>query len=141
MMDLQAICAGIADAVANRNIPGLTVSHYVPDAPVEPHFFIAEPSIDYDRTFGKTADLEIVCRLLVGRQDDEASQRLLRKYLSTGTAESIKDAIESGRGGPGQPALNGACDDLWVRRAERPRWYDHAGTLYLGVDIVVRVVE
>jgi len=140
-MDLQAICAGIADAVANRNIPGLTVSHYVPDAPVEPHFFIAEPSIDYDRTFGKTADLEIVCRLLVGRQDDEASQRLLRKYLSIGTAESIKDAIESGRGGPGQPALNGACDDLWVRRAERPRWYDHAGKLYLGVDIVVRVVE
>ena len=140
-MDLQAICAGIADAVANAQIPGLTVSHYVPDSPNEPHFFIAEPSIDYDRTFGKTADLEIVARLLVGRQDDEASQRLLRQYLSTGTAYSIKDAIESARGGPGQPALNGAADDLWVRRAERPRWYEHSGTLYLGVDIVIRVVE
>ncbi|MFA5712165.1 hypothetical protein [Mycolicibacterium sp.] len=140
-MDLHAICAGIADAVSDASIPGLTVSAYVPDSPNEPHFFIAEPSIDYDRTFGKTADLEIVARLLVGRQDDEASQRLLRRYLSTGNPESVKDAIQAARGGPGQPALNGACDDLWVRRAERPRWYDHAGTLYLGVDIVIKVVE
>lgn len=138
-MDLVVISeriAAAADAVA-----GLNTSAYVPDAITEPHFFVAEPEISYDQTYGKTADLDITCRLLIGRQDDEASQTLLRRYLSTGNAESVKDAIEAARGGPGQPALDGAADDLWVRRAERPRWYDHNGTQYVGVDIQIKVVE
>ena len=32
---------------------------------------VAEPEISYDRTFGKTADLDVTCRLLVSRADDE----------------------------------------------------------------------
>lgn len=138
-MRLDRICELIADAA--RAVPGLTSTAYVPDAVAEPHFFVAEPIVDYDRTFGRTAELEITCRLLLSRTDDEASQRLLRRYLSTGTPESLKDAIEAARGGPGQPALDGEADDLWVRRVERPRWYDHAGTQYLGVDISIKVVE
>lgn len=138
-MDLVAIAAGLAAAAST--VTELTVSAYVPDAVNEPHLFVAEPTVDYDRTFGRTADLDITLRLLVGRQDDEASQRLLRKFLSTGNPESVKDAIEAARGGPGQPALSGEADDLWVRRAERPRWYEHAGNRYLGCDIVIRVVE
>lgn len=138
-LDVSAICERIAEAA--NTVDGLTCSAYVPDAINEPHFFVAEPVIDYDRTFGRTADLELTCRLLVGRQDDEASQRLLRGYISTGTAASVKDAIEAARGGPGQPALDGAADDLWVRRVERPRWYQHAGDSFVGVDIVIKVVE
>jgi hypothetical protein len=137
-LDLALIFARIATAV---DIEGLTSTAFLPDAINEPAFFGLEQQVDYDRTFGRTADLEITCRVLVGRQEDEASQRLLRKYLSTGNAESIKDAIEATRGGPGQPALSGAADDLWVRRAERPRWYEHNGTKYIGCDIVIKVVE
>lgn len=138
-MDLVTICQRIAEAAGE--VAGLNTSAYVPDAIAEPHFFVAEPEISYDRTFGKTADLEVTCRLLVSRADDEAGQELLRRYLSTGNPESVKDAIQAARGGPGQPALSGAADDLWVRRVERPRWYDHAGTQYVGVDIQIRVVE
>lgn len=138
-LDLVVICERIADA-ANA-VDGLTCSAYVPDAVNEPHFFVAEPEISYDRTFGRTAELEVTCRVLLGRQDDEAGQRLLRKYLSTGNAESLKDAIEAARGGSSQPALGGAADDLWFRRAERPRWYEHNGTQYVGVDVQIKVVE
>jgi hypothetical protein len=144
-MDLGGICAAIAAAAKTAGTPAggkpLTATSYVPDAITEPHFFVAEPEIDYDKTFGRTAELQITCRLLVGRQDDQAGQAQLRAYLSTGTAASVKDAIESARGGPGQPALGGLADDLWVRRVERPRYYEHSGTQYYGVDIQVRVVE
>jgi hypothetical protein len=141
-MDLVAICAKIATAAATAtSTPALTVTTFVPDAVTEPHLFVAEPEIDYDKTFGRDAQIEITCRLLIGRQDDQRANELLRTYLSTGNAGSVKDAIESARGGPGQPALDGEADDLWVRRVERPRWYEHNGTLYLGVDIQVRVVE
>lgn len=141
-MDLNAISAAIATAAGNAtSTPVLTTTAYVPDAITEPHFFVAEPEISYDKTFGRDAEVELVCRLLVGRQDDEAGQRLLRAFLSTGNAESVKDAIEAARGGPGQPALGGLVDDLWVRRVERPRWYEHAGTQYVGVDISIKVVE
>lgn len=140
-MDLVAICQKIAEAAST--VTGLNTSAYVPDAIVEPHLFIAEAEIDYNRTFGKTAELEITARLLVGSQDDEASQELLRGYLSTGTGPtaSVKEAIEAARGAPGQPALDGEADDLWVRRIERPRWYEHAGAQYVGVDIQIKVVE
>lgn len=141
-LDVTAICEKIAEAA--NTVDGLTCSAYVPDAVNEPHLFVAEPEIDYDRTFGRVADLQITCRLLVGRQDDEASQRLLRGYLSTGNAASVKDAIEAARGAAGQPALDGEVDDLWVRRVERPRWYEHpagSNTFYVGVDIQIKVVQ
>jgi hypothetical protein len=138
-VDLVAICVKIAEAAGA--VEGLNTSAYVPDSITEPHFFVAEHVIDYDRTFGRTADLEIICRVLISRSDDEASQELLRTYLSTGNAKSIKDAIEAARGGPGQPALDGEADDLWVRRAERPRWYEHGGVQYVGCDITIKVVE
>lgn len=141
-MDLNAICNAIAAAAADATSdPALTTTGFVPDAITEPHLFVAEPEISYDKTFGRTAELELTCRLLVGRQDDRAAQTLLRKYLSTGNQESVKDAIEAARGGPGQPALGGLVDDLWVRRVERPRWYQHADTQYVGVDIQIKVVE
>lgn len=141
-MDLVAIGEGLAAAAATvSSTPQLTATAFVPDSITEPQLFVAEPEINYDRTYGRDAELEFVCRLLVGRQDDRSSQRLLRLFLSTGNPESVKDAIESARGGPGQPALDGVADDLWVRRVERPRWYEHAGTQYVGVDIAIRVVE
>jgi hypothetical protein len=141
-MDLNAICVAIAAAAADATSdPPLNTSGFVPDAITEPHFFVAEPAVDYDKTFGRTAELEVTCRLLVSRSDDEAGQRLLRGYLSTGNAASVKDAIEAARGGPGQAALGGLVDDLWVRRVERPRWYEHGGYWFVGADIVIKVVE
>jgi hypothetical protein len=141
-MDLNGICAAIAAAAGNaESTPALTATGHVPDAITEPHFFVAEPAVDYDKTFGKTAEIELTCRLLVSRADDQTSQRLLRAYCSTGNDESVKDAIEAARGGPGQAALGGLADDLWVRRVEKPRWYEHAGTQYIGVDIQIKVVE
>jgi hypothetical protein len=137
-LDLVKVCEEIAKA-ANA-IDGLTCTAYVPDAINEPHFFVAESDIDYDKTFGRDPVVELTCRVFTGRADDEAGQELIRRYLSTGNGQSIKDAIEAARGGPGQRALDGAADDLWVRRQQGYRWYEHNNVTHIGAEILVRVV-
>lgn len=134
-MDLEAVCAGLADRA--RTIPGLNATSHVPDSINSPAFFPAEIDIDYDKTFGGSDEVTITCRVLLGRADDKASQARLRRFLSRG-ARSLKRAIE---GDPGVPqTLDGACDDLHVKRVQGYRYYEHNGTKYLGAEHVVFVI-
>ncbi|MFI6270732.1 hypothetical protein [Micromonospora zamorensis] len=130
-MNITAVRSGIA---ANANtIDGLNCYGYVPDSISEPAFYAAEVDVTYDTSYGGDDELTVTCRVLVGRADDEASQRLLDAYLSRG-AHSIKLAIEA------EPTLGGACDDLRVQRVQGYRYYQHQNSTYVGAELVVQVI-
>lgn len=141
-MDISAVRAGIAAAAADVVItPALTATGYVPDSITEPHFFTAEVDIAFDKTHGRGCDeLTVTCRVLVGRADDRASQKLLDSLLAGSGTTSLKAAIEAARGAPGQLALDGEADDLHVVRVQGYRWYEHAGTKYVGAELIIHVI-
>jgi hypothetical protein len=136
-MDIEAVRQGLATAASA--VSGLNCYGYVPDSISEPAFFPAEVDITFDRAFDRGMDeLTITCRVLVGRADDKASQKLLNGYLSGSGSSSLKAALE---GTPGvAQTLGGACDDLHVMRVQGYRFYEHAGAEYVGAELVVRVI-
>ncbi|MER5355717.1 hypothetical protein ABT093_36010 [Kitasatospora sp. NPDC002551] len=143
-MQIAEVRAAIADAARTVQLPDgtrkLTATGYTPDAVSEPHFFTGEVAVDFDKTMGRGLDeLEITCRVLVGRADDRAAQRLLDALLSGAGPASLKRAIEAARGAPGEHALGGLADDLRVERVQGYRWYEHAGVQYVGAEMIIRV--
>ncbi|MBK3625920.1 hypothetical protein JHN59_13915 [Streptomyces sp. MBT49] len=145
-MQISDIREAIADAaragvVLPDGLAQLTASGYVPDAVIAPHFFVAEYEQDFDKAMRRALD-EIVftTRVLVGRADDKAAQQLLDKMLSGSGPASLKTAIEAARGGPGEYALGGLAHDLHVTRVQGYRWYEHAGTTYVGAEIMIKVI-
>lgn len=142
-MDISSVRRALADAATAVVLPAgaLTCTGYVPDSVSEPAFFVAEYEIDYDRAHNRALDeVEFTCRVLVGRGDDRAAQELLDAMLSGAGPASLKSAIEAARGAPGTPALGGLAHDLHVRRMQAYRWYEHAGTQYVGAELLVRVI-
>ncbi len=144
-MDISAVREAIAVAASAVQLPSgvrkLTCTGYTPDAVTEPHFFVGEVSIDFDKAMGRGLDeLEITCRALCGRGDDRAAQRVLDALLSGSGPASLKRAIEVARGAPGEYALGGLADDLHVVRVQGYRWYEHAGVQYVGAEIIIRVI-
>lgn len=144
-MQISAVRAAIAHAaqavVLPDGLPKLTCTGYVPDAVTEPHFFTGEVDVTYDRAMGRAMDeLQIVCRVLVGRGDDIASQEVLDALLSGSGPASLKSAIEAARGAPGEYALGGLADDLQVMRVQAYRWYEHASSTYVGAELVIKVI-
>jgi hypothetical protein len=137
----DAIATAARAVVLPAGVPKLTSTGYVPDAITEPHFFVGEVQITFDRAMGRGLDeLELTCRVLVGRADDKASQRILDAMLSGSGAASLKAAIEAARGAPGEFALSGLAHDLHVMRVQGYRWYEHAGTQYVGAELVIKVI-
>ncbi|MFE7559666.1 hypothetical protein [Kitasatospora sp. NPDC057500] len=144
-MQIAPIRAAIAAAAATVVLPpgtgALTATGYTPDSIAEPHFFTAEVNVDFDKTMGRGLDeLEITCRVLVGRGDDRAAQQLLDALLSGAGPASLKQAIEAARGAPGEYALGGLAHDLRVERVQGYRWYEHAGVQYVGAEMTIRVI-
>lgn len=144
-MQISAVREAIAAAARAVAMPSgvrkLTCTGYTPDAVSEPHFFVGEYSVEFDKTFGRgTDELEFTCRVLVGRQDDRAAQRVLDGLLSGSGPSSLKAAIEAARGAPGEAALGGLADDLHVVRVQGYRWYEHANATYVGAELVVKVI-
>lgn len=130
-MNISAVRAGLA---ANADtIVGLNCYGYVPDSISEPAFFAGEVDVNYDQSYGALDELIVTCRVLVGRADDEASQRLLDTYLGRGE-HSLKLAIEA------DCTLGGACDDLRVQRVQGYRYYQHQSSTYVGAELVVQVI-
>ncbi|MEU5769800.1 hypothetical protein ABZ782_28185 [Streptomyces asoensis] len=144
-MQISAVREAIADAaravVLPAGLPKLTSSGYVPDAITAPHFFVAEYEQDFDKAMRRSLD-EIVftTRVLVGRADDQNSQRVLDAMLSGSGPASLKQVIELARGGPGEYALGGLAHDLHVMRVQGYRWYEHAGTTYVGAELMIKVI-
>lgn len=144
-MEASAIRNAIADAARVVSLPEgigkLTCTGYVPDAVVAPHFFCGEYTVDYDKAMGRGLDVvELTCRVLVGRADDRASQRTLDSLLAGSGPASLKQAIEAARGAPGEYALGGLAHDLHVMRMQGYRWYEHAGTDYVGAELIIKII-
>lgn len=144
-MQISQVRAALAEAAAKvvmpAGLPALTCSGYVPDAVTAPHFFVGEYTVDFDKAYGRALDeLEVTCRVLVGRADDRSAQKLLDALLSGSGPASLKQAIEAARGAPGEFALGGAAHDLHVTRVQGYRWYEHAGTTYVGAELIIQVI-
>lgn len=136
----DAIATAARAVVLPAGIRKLTSTGCTPSAITEPHFFVAEFEQDYDKTYGDDDELLFTSRVLVGKQDDRAAQKLLDAMLSRGGPASLKTAIEAARGAPGQLALGGLADDLHVKRVQGYRWYEHQGVKYLGAELIIRVI-
>ena len=144
-MDMSAIRAAVADAarevVLPAGIPKLTATGYTPDAVTAPHFFCGEYSVDFDKAMRRSLDeVELTCRVLVGLADDRSAQIILDALLSGSGPASLKAAIETARGAPGEYALGGLAHDLHVRRVQGYRWYEHQGTQYVGAELIIRII-
>lgn len=144
-MQISAVRDALADAaravVLPEGVAALTCTGYVPDAITEPHFYVGEYTQSFDRAMGRALDqMEVTCRVLVGRQDDRASQRVLDALLSGSGDASLKQAIEAARGAPGEYALGGLAHDLHVMRVQGYRWYEHADTTYIGAELIIKVI-
>lgn len=136
-----AIAAAAATVVMPAGVPKLTATGYVPDSVTEPHFFTGEVDVTFDGAMARGMDtLEITCRVLVGRADDRSSQEVLDGLLSGSGPASLKAAIESASGAPGEYALGGLAHDLHVMRVQGYRWYEHAGSTYFGAELVIKVI-
>lgn len=136
-----AIATAARAVVLPTGVRKLTSSGFTPDAITEPHFFVGEYTQDFDKAFARGMDeLEFTCRVLVGRADDQASQKVLDSMLSGSGPATLKAAIEAARGLPGQLALGGLADDLHVTRVQGYRWYEHAGTQYVGAELIIKVI-
>jgi hypothetical protein len=137
----EAIAEAAATVVMPDGVPALTCTGYVPDSVTEPHFFTGEVDVTFDRVMNRALDeLQIICRVLVGRADDRASQQVLDALLSGSGPASLKAAIEAARGAPGDYALGGLAHDLQVMRVQGYRWYEHAGSTYVGAELVIKVI-
>ncbi|MFD7224830.1 hypothetical protein ACFV9P_28080 [Streptomyces sp. NPDC059892] len=142
---MAAIRNAIADAARAVVLPDgvakLTSSGYVPDAVTAPHFFTADYTVDFDKAYGRGLDeVELTCQVLVGLADDKSAQRILDALLAGSGPASLKQAIEAARGAPGEYALGGLAHDLHVMRVQGYRWYEHAGTQYVGAQLAVKII-
>ncbi|OQR64777.1 hypothetical protein B6E66_07405 [Streptomyces maremycinicus] len=144
-MQISAVREALAEAaravVLPAGLPKLTSSGYVPDAVIAPHFFVAEYEQDFDKAMRRSLDeLVFTTRVLVGRGDDKAAQQVLDAMLSGSGPASLKQAIEAARGAPGEYALGGLAHDLHVMRVQGYRWYEHAGSTYVGAELMIKVI-
>jgi hypothetical protein len=134
--------AGAARAVVMPDgVPKLACTAYAPDAVTTPAFYVGDYTVDFDKAMRRSLDeVEFTCAVLVSRSDDLSGQRVLDGLLSGGGTGSLKTAIEAARGAPGEYALGGLADDLQVTRVQSYRFYEVAGTQYLGAEVIVRVI-
>ena len=145
MLDIDAVYQGLAAAINGAAIQGttrqVTATAFSPDLPEPPHFFCAEFDGTYDRTFGGQMELVVTARLMLSRADDdgESGQREAFRLASAG-ADTIREAINEARGAPGEDALDGACDDLYLRRVTGPRLYDYGDDNFYGLEFTIFVM-
>lgn len=144
-MQISPIRDAIADAahavVLPAGIGKLVCTGYLPDSVVTPCFYVAEVEINFDKAHGRGMDeLLFTCRAYASRADDRSSQQILDAMLSGSGAASLKAAIEAARGAPGEMALGGLADDLHLQRVQGYRWFEHAGSTYLGAELTIKVI-
>jgi hypothetical protein len=142
-MDLDAVCVAIAANITAAELTvaghGLTATPFAPDALTAPHFFTAEFTGEYKKSFNSLMEMTLTCRLMLARADDRSGQQQIRRLASTGES-TIAAAFDSMRGAPGQSALSGACDDLYLRRVQGPRLFTIGAEQYYGLEFTVFVM-
>lgn len=122
-------------AAVGRTVEGiLRADPMVPDDIVEPHLYVGEWTINYDRTFGGLVDAEVIVRLLCSRADDKAGQERLKQFMRPTGPASVKAVIEA------EATLGGACQDLHVRQVRGHRLYQVGESRYYGAEWPVRIL-
>lgn len=142
-LDIDAVYAGLAAAINDAELQGatqkVTATEFAPEALSVPHFFPAEFTADYDKTFGGLTELIVIARLMLSRADDKAGQAEARRLASAGQ-NTIRAALRAARGEPGEMALGGAADDVHLRRAQGPRLYEYGEHSYYGLEFTIFVM-
>lgn len=142
-MNLHAVKVALAAAVETvESDPPLRCLWYLPDSITPPMAYLQLESVTYDQTFARGQDeIILTVMVMVARADDQSAQAMIDDYLSGSGPLSIKAAIESARGAPGESALDGAADDVHVTGTESPpRWYQFGEERFHGVGLRVRVI-
>lgn len=145
-MDLNRVCEELANAARGVACsPRLNALPFLPDSPPNPCFYVAEVEAVFDQAMRSGAArgdsrVTIVCRVVVSRGDDASSQKWLFNLMAPTGAASLWQALDSARGGPGQAALNGACDDFHVQSLRPLVGVPHGDSVLLGAEIVLLVI-
>lgn len=144
-MDISTVrheLAAIADGLGLADEPKLTGLGFTPDAVPEPCFYSGEVSINPNMVFGGAYDITVTCRLLVGRQDDEFSQRALDKFLSQTGDQSVVAAFRAARatGRAAGDVLSGAADDFAITGIDGYRLYQVGEVQFYGAEFKIRVI-
>ena len=144
-LDIDIVYTRICEAIDEANVQGttkkVTAKPFAPDSLDPPLFQLMEFVGDYDKTHGGLMELTITGRLMLARADldGEAGQQEGRRLAGAG-ASTLKAAFRAMRGASGQPALDGAADDIHLRRVVGPRLYDYGEASYYGLEFTIFVM-
>jgi hypothetical protein len=123
---------------------GIEVYHGVPDSMHIPCLCVGEVQITPSRTMGNASgpgmeEMVIILSVFTGTTEDESGQRLLDALISR--KGKVRTALWNMRGAPGQAALGGAADDLYLFDISGYGMISVGdnGTLY-GATLSVRVI-
>lgn len=151
-MRISLVKTALREAVraADINIPKLgrlECYNHSPSNPNVPAFTCGQVVIDPLGTFLGTnrrgmQTLDFTCSVLTSTGEDDAGQQWLDELISLDGPYSITQALLAARGEPGELALGGAADDLFVQRIDGYRMLSYGGEdqNYYGADITVRVI-
>lgn len=143
-MDLHAVRVAVAEAASAVVCdPPLTCFPYVPAEGPTPFLYVQVEGVQFDKTFNRGLDyIDLTLMVMHTIADDEHSQRFIDDLLYGDGPGSLKTAMEAARGEPGQAALGGLADDVYVSGTDSaPRWFDWSdGKKYYGVGLKCRVI-
>lgn len=133
---IAEIRAGLETRLAT--IAGVSTSAYMLDSPPDLCLQVMGPDlIQWDQAAAEGLDIiTMVVQGFSGSPDSRAAQENLDEWLSRGTSNSVKDAIEGDR------SLGSMVDDCWVRESSGYRQYEipNRGRL-LGAEWIVVVLN
>lgn len=132
----MATISQLRDGLVTRleTISGLRATAFHRGSVNPPEAVIYPPEIDYDATFGGTADvLRFPIYIFVAYVSPEAAEKTMNAYLSRSAARSIKKAIEA------DATLGGIAADATVRTARETQPYNIGSVDLLGARLDVEV--
>lgn len=141
-MDITTIHQAISDAVNTAQLkPGslqVTATPYMPLYPTVPHFCPFSWRASYDKTYGGLVELTTTWHLVLSLSNDEAGHQEATKLAGSGES-TIRSVLIDARGGPGEDALGGACDDILLRSSSGPNLVDIGDTHLLVIEFSIYV--
>jgi len=132
-VNLANIRTGIAAWLSD--LPGLHGYPYFSDNPAAPAAMVMGPErIEYDVDLSGGHQLNIAIRLLAQRASVEQAQATIDLYLSSGTAESIRDACRA------DPTLGGTVDAAKISYTREYGGAMQNSIAYAGVEVVLEAM-